>query len=107
PRTADSCVGKYEPGDNVILSTSRNELTNNFRIVTFALLHIQCVDAGSHGPCPGREALNTASEPLGTEIGPQYNTFEGCFKNGFFSGLSGTPSDGGVNAGAWTIYLTE
>ena len=105
PRTSENCVGKYEPGDNVILSTSRNANSNNFRIVTFALLHVTCVESGSHGPCPGRTALNDASSP--TEIGPQYNTFEGWFKYGFDAGIVGTPSDGGVNAGAWTVYLTK
>ena len=99
-----NCEPKYD-GEPVILSTSRNDGTHNFRIVTFALFHVACVESGSHGPCPGRTALNTASAP--TAIGPQYNTFEGCFRTGFFSGLSGIPSDGGVNAGAWTIYLTK
>jgi len=105
PITTPNCIGKYESGDNVILSSSRNDNTYNFRIVTFALLHIQCVESGSHGPCPGRTALNDASDPV--QIGPQYNSFEGCFKYGFDSGITGIPSDGGVNAGAWTIYLTK
>ena len=58
---------------------------------------------GAANSCPAKdEAIGIP----GTGIDNSTRTIEGYFVEGFVPGLSGRPSDG-VDAGAYTLYLTQ
>jgi hypothetical protein len=76
-----------------------------FHLNSFALLKISCVDAQGN-KCNQSIHARQALEDMNPGILQNIETIEGCFVGGFIPGLSGKPSDG-VNAGAWTLYLTR
>ena len=76
-----------------------------FHLKTFAKLKISCVDAGGN-KCD--QSIHARQRLVDNNPGILQNmeTIEGCFVGGFIPGLSGKPSYG-VDAGAWTLYLTR
>ena len=66
----------------------------------------KCID-NSPGYQTAREAIEDLNPVLPNNVPwSKINSIEGCFKGGFHPGLHGAPSDG-VDAGAWTLYLTR
>ena len=94
------CAPPAETTDDII--TKAGAIKKSYRIVGFAWLNIECVDAGSAGPCPGRSFLNENNQIL-----PSIKSIEGCFKQGIVGGPAGHGNPGVTSAGAWTIYLTR
>ncbi|MGB7115632.1 MAG: hypothetical protein WBD56_05770, partial [Anaerolineales bacterium] len=76
-----------------------------FHLLTFAQLKISCVDAQGM-KCNQNIHARQALEVMNPGILLNMETIEGCFVGGFIPGLSGKPSYG-VDAGAWTLYLTR
>ena len=76
-----------------------------FHLKTFAKLKISCVDAQGI-KCNQNIHARQALEVMNPGILLNKETIEGCFVGGFIPGLSGKPSYG-VDAGAWTLYLTR
>ncbi len=92
------CAGLMESGDDIISTAGGNYY---YRIVTFALFYIACVDApGVPGPeCPGHK--------LATDLGViahNTKTIEGYFVTGISSELGGGDCDG-FDVGAYTLRL--
>ena len=76
-----------------------------YHIVTFSAFRITCVDApGARPPggCPGHNAVKAVNPGLH----PNFRTIEGYFIHGYVPGLSGKPG-GGIDAGAYSIYLLK
>jgi len=90
-----NCPGLMHPEDTIIVSGGSS--TDYFHVISFAIFHITCVEAGSHGPCPGNDALG---------MDPNVKTIEGCFVTGYTPGGGGGPNDNPW-AGAWTVYIIE
>jgi len=76
-----------------------------FHLLSFAKLKISCVDAMGNKCNQSIHARQTL-EDNNPGILQNKETIEGCFVGGFIPGLSGKPSYG-VDAGAWTLYLTR
>ena len=76
-----------------------------FHLLSFAKLKISCVDAQGN-KC--NQIIHARQTLVDNNPGILKNmeTIEGCFVGGFIPGLSGKPSYG-VDAGAWTLYLTR
>ena len=79
-----------------------------FHIIALSYWVTTCVDSGPHGPCPGREFLNTQLEAAGYTNGQinSLKTMEGCFVEGNAVGIGGTPGQG-IDTGLYTIFLME
>ena len=76
-----------------------------YHIISFSAFVITCVSdtPGAANSCPAKdEAIGVP----GSGIENNTRTIEGYFVEGFVPGLSGRPSDG-VDAGAYTLYLTQ
>jgi hypothetical protein len=89
------CPAYYHAQDTTV--PSGGTATLYYHVITFALFYITCVDAPPYGPCPGHEAAGLPNNVM---------TIEGFFVKGFVKGIKGRPSDG-VDAGAYTLYLTR
>jgi len=76
-----------------------------FHLLSFAKLRISCVD-GQGNKCDQSIHARQILEDNNPGILLNKETIEGCFVGGFIPGLSGKPSYG-VDAGAWTLYLTR
>ncbi len=94
PQTA--CPELWDPGeDETIVSVGSGQLY--YHVITFAAFTVTCVDAPpSYGPCPGHDAAG---------LPKNVKTIEGYFTNEFSSSVRGKPSDGGVGAGVYSVYL--
>ena len=86
-----------------------------YHLNSFAKFRVSCVHAPTGDDCtkaPNLPSVRGALEtfnPKGSNPDLKWsslNSIEGCFIGGFVAGLSGKPSDG-VNAGAWSLYLTR
>ncbi|MFC2054882.1 Tad domain-containing protein [Chloroflexota bacterium] len=111
----DICDWHADIPDEKKLADGSNCNTPYYHLRTFGLYTIKCVDK------PGVSCLDfdpssyySAREVI-EELNPvlpnnvpwsKINSIEGCFKGGFHTGLHGKPEDG-VDAGAWTLYLTR
>jgi len=96
------CSSLIQPDDTIITSAGGNYY---YRIVAFALFYISCVDAPGvpHGECDGHRV----ARDLGV-IDSNTKTIEGYFVRGFVSGIGGGSSGGGgLDLGAYTLYLTR
>jgi hypothetical protein len=71
-----------------------------FHIISFVLFHVECIDQGSHGPCPANEYLIDLFD-----LPASATSIEGCFVDGFDAGLGG--GEGEVDLGTYVIYLKE
>jgi hypothetical protein len=89
------CPAYYHVQDTTVLSGG--SATLYYHVITFALFYITCVDAPPYGPCPGHDAAGLPGN---------VKTIEGYFVQGYVPGIKGKPSDG-VDAGAYTLYLTR
>ena len=75
-----------------------------FHIISFAVFHIECVSDVPSKHCPLKDAAVAADLYKNNSV----KTIEGYFLRGFVPGLSGTvPGEGGVDAGAYVVYLSE
>jgi hypothetical protein len=106
--TWDYSLDWWHDGQDVVRYISSNSDENVYsHLISFALLEIGCVDAGSHQCSNSAEHARQLIEDLNPgEISPSIKSFEGCFRRGFHPGLLGQDADG-VVVGAWTIYLTK
>ena len=77
-----------------------------FHLLSFGKLKISCVDAQGN-KCNQSIHARQALVDNNPGILQNMETIEGCFVGGFVPGLSGKPSSGGLDAGAWTLYLTR
>lgn len=100
----------WHPNDEKVLPSGGSAQQEFFHLSSFAIFKLSCVDSqGNHCNNPsihGRAALDDLiKDQYGNNngISPSQNSIEGCFINGFVSGMSGDP--GGVITGAWVIYL--
>jgi len=100
--------------DSVKLNTASSCQTAYYHLRTFGLYKIMCVTQTSEdcidpeaGYQTAREVLEVLNPNLPNNVPwSKIRSIEGCFKGGFHPGLHGKPSDG-VDAGAWTLYLTR
>jgi len=85
-----------------------NESKDYFHLITFTYWRTTCVDSASHGPCPGRNALDNILANAGWSNGAIQSlmSMEGCFVKGYVGGIGGTPGQG-VDAGVYTVFLME
>jgi hypothetical protein len=88
-----ACPEIFDVGDETV--ASGGAATLYYHVVGFALFEISCVDAPPYGPCPGHTAAGLPAS---------VKTIEGQFVKGFVPGGGGR---GGVDAGAFTLYLTR
>lgn len=96
-----ACAGQMHGQDTIVYTSGSNYY---YHVIGFAVFYIACVDApGVPGPeCPGhRVATDLGVIPNNTK------TIEGYFVTGFVPGLGGGPGGGGVDTGAYTLYLTR
>ena len=100
--------------DSVKLNTSSSCQSRYYHLRTFGLFKIRCVTQTNDNCIDPEVGYQTAREVL-EDLNPilpnnvpwsKIRSIEGCFKGGFHPGLHGKPIDG-VDAGAWTLYLTR
>jgi len=106
------CPGLWDAQDTVVVSGGTSVLY--YHVITFAMFHVTCVDYGGHAvaepgikivgnKCPKELALDNA----GFYTKPSsLKSIEGYFVQGAPGGVSGRPGDG-MDAGAYTVYLTQ
>jgi hypothetical protein len=75
-----------------------------YHIASFAIFHITCVHDTGQSNCPIHLAAVTAGIP---GMAANTKTIEGHFVEGFVPGITGQPYSGGVDVGAYTVYLTQ
>jgi hypothetical protein len=100
PETA--CPSEWHAEDNTIDNSGGNYY---YHIAGFAVFYITCVDApGVPGPgCPGHDL---ASYLNGGRLNNNFKSIEGYFIEDFIPG-GGGPTEGCVDTGAYTLYLTR
>ncbi|MFC2054883.1 pilus assembly protein TadG-related protein [Chloroflexota bacterium] len=111
----DICDWHADIPDEKKLNQASSCQTPYYHLRTFGLFKIMCVDkpgvkCTDNDPSSylsARDALEELNPNLpGGVPWSKINSIEGCFKGGFHPGLHGKPGDG-VDAGAWTLYLTR
>lgn len=93
------------PGDDV----KGDDPQDYYHIIAFSNWVTTCVDSASHGPCPGRLALNDlliASGQVSVGDIASLKTIEGCFVAGDVGGIGGEPGQG-IDTGSYNVFLTE
>ncbi len=96
------CAANVHPQDTLLTSAGGSYY---YHIITFANFYVSCVNAPGvhHGECSGHKA----ARDLGV-IRNNTKTIEGYFIVGFVPGMGGGPGGGGgVDMGAYTLYLTR
>lgn len=73
-----------------------------YHIISFAIFNITCVDAVGQPTCPIHLAAVTAGI-----LANNTKTIEGHFVEGYVPGIIGQPGSGGVDVGAYTVYLVQ
>jgi hypothetical protein len=92
-------TGAPSPGDSII--PTGGTWNTYFRLVSFSLFHITCVNNTGGDHCPGHDNLVTA-----LNLGNNLKTIEGYFTEGFDPDVFGG-SCGGVDVGVHILNLTR
>ncbi len=95
----DYVTGEPSPGDSIV--PTGGTWNTYFRLVSFSLFHITCVNNTGGDHCPGHDNLVSA-----LNLGNNLKTIEGYFTEGFDPDVHGG-SCGGVDVGVHVLNLTR
>lgn len=108
------CPSEWSTGDTVIVSPGTSTLY--YHIITFATFYITCVDWNGNGQVVAAAGISPVGHPPrcpvenldknANLIVQNDKTIEGYFIKEVPQGISGRPG-GGVDGGAYTLYLTQ
>jgi len=104
PETA--CSSQWHAGyDHVIDNSGGNYY---YHVMGFAIFYITCVDSpGVPGPeCPGHQVARDMNSSYLHGRG-SFKSIEGYFIEGFVPGVGGGAGGGGIDTGAYTLFLTR